>query len=101
MVFRVQGVLQEFREISPVKFRGVSHYIFTFTKSIKFVCGVKCLSSSHARTNRFLLELHAITVSMLLFESLYLDKIRRHFIIINKHNTEFKSFCNSYSLVRH
>jgi hypothetical protein len=51
MVFRVKRVLEEFREIPPLKFSGVSHYIFTFTKSIKFVCGVICLSPSHARTH--------------------------------------------------
>jgi hypothetical protein len=77
MVFRVQGFLEEFREIPPVIFRGVPHYIFTFTKNIKFVCGVICLSSSHARTNRLLLELHAITFSVLLFTSSYFDKIRQ------------------------
>jgi hypothetical protein len=48
---RVQGVLEEFREIPVVKFRGVSDYNFTFTKSIKFLCGVIYLSSSHARTH--------------------------------------------------
>ena len=100
MVFRLLGVLEECREIPPVKFRGVSNYIFTFTKSIKFVCGVICLSSSHARTHRLLLEIHAITVSVLLFKNFYLDKIRQIFTIINKHNTKLKSFCNSYSLVR-
>ena len=48
---RVQGVLEEFKEIPLVKFRGVSDYNFTFTKSIKFVCGVIYLPSSHARTH--------------------------------------------------
>jgi len=32
MVFRVLVVLEECREIRPVIFCGVPHYIFTFTK---------------------------------------------------------------------
>lgn len=99
MVSHVKRVLEEYREIPPAKFRGVSDNISTFTKSIKFVCGAICLSHSHARTHCLLLELHAINISVLLFKSSYFDKIRQYFTIINKNNAEFKSFCNSYSLV--
>ena len=99
MVLRVKRVLEEYREIPPAKFRGVSDYIFTFTKSIKSVCGAICLSHSHARTHRLLLELHAITVSVILFKSYYFDKIRQCFTIVNKHKAELNIFCNSYSLV--
>jgi hypothetical protein len=78
MVFRVRAVLEEFREIIPVKFRGVSHYTFIFTKSIKLVGVIICLSYSHtrtyARTHPLIVELHAMTVLQVLFKSSYFDK---------------------------
>ena len=39
MVFRVLGVLEECIEIPPVKFRGVSNYIFTFKKASNLSVG--------------------------------------------------------------
>lgn len=93
MVFRVRGVLEEFREIPPVKFRRVPHYTFTFTKSIIFVYGVQWLSSSQARTHR------SFITGATCHDSSYFDKIRKYFAIIKEHNTEFRSFCNSYCLV--